>query len=53
MSGLTAALGIFLVLVAIPFGFMLAPLVIGAILIWFALRHLEDALAPVPMGEPA
>jgi len=53
MNGLTAALGIFLVLVAIPFGFMLAPLVIGAILIWFAMRRLDDALAPLPIGEPA
>ena len=53
MNGLTAALGIALVLVAIPFGFMLAPLVIGAILIWFAMRRLDDALAPLPAGEPA
>lgn len=53
MNGLTAALGILLVLVAIPFGFMLAPLVIGAILIWFALRRLDDALAPPPIGGPA
>lgn len=53
MNGLTAVVGIILVLIAIPFGFMLAPLVIGAVLIWFAMRRLDDALAPVPMGEPA
>ena len=53
MSAFLAALGIVLIIVAIPLGLMVAPLVIGAILVWFALRRLDDALAPLPTGEPA
>ena len=42
-----AALGVLLVLVAIPFGMMLAPLIIGAILIVVSYRRLGQALGPI------
>ena len=47
MSSPLAALGILLVLIAIPLGMMLAPLVIGAILVALGLRHLGGSLGPV------
>jgi hypothetical protein len=39
-----AVLGVLLILFAIPFGFMLAPLVIGAILVARAIRATDGAL---------
>jgi hypothetical protein len=51
-SSALAALGILLVLVAIPFGFMLAPLVIGVILVVVSFRRLGRAVGPVE-GVPA
>ena len=47
MSGAFAALGVLLILVAIPFGLMLAPLAIGVIVLVLALRHMDRAVGPV------
>ena len=44
MTGAYAALGILLILVAIPFGLMLAPLAIGVIVLALALRRLHRAV---------
>ena len=44
MSGAYALLGILLILVAIPFGLMLAPLAIGVIVLVFALRRMDRAV---------
>ncbi len=52
MSSPLAALGILLVLIAIPLGMMLAPLVIGAILIALGVRHLGRSLDSIE-GVPA
>ena len=41
-----AFLGIVLILVAIPFGLMIAPLALGIVLIWYALRRVDGALDP-------
>ena len=46
MTAAFAALGILLVIVAIPFGLMLAPLTIGVLLIWFGMRRLNGVLEP-------
>lgn len=43
-SPVLAALGILLILVAIPFGLMLAPLVIGVIVLVVALRRMDRAV---------
>jgi hypothetical protein len=53
MSGAYAALGILLILVAIPFGLMLAPLAIGVIILVLALRRIDQAVGPVGSGEPS
>ena len=45
MSAAYAALGIVLVLVAIPFGLMLAPLAIGVVILVLALRRMDGAVA--------
>ena len=47
MTPAVAALGVLLVIVAIPFGFMLAPLPIGILLVWFGLRRLGGVLEPL------
>ena len=52
MNGALAILGILLILVAIPFGLMLAPLAIGVIVLVVALRRADRALS-VPDGAPA
>ena len=44
MSGSLAALGLVLILFAIPFGLMLAPLAIGIIVLVVALRRMDGAL---------
>lgn len=46
MSSALAALGILLVLVAIPLGMMVAPLMIGAIIVAVSLRRLGRSLEP-------
>ena len=40
MPALFTLLGILLILVAIPFGLMLAPLALGVIFVWLGWRHL-------------
>jgi hypothetical protein len=47
MSSSLAVLGIVLVLIAIPLGMMIAPLVIGGILVAVSLRRLDRSLGPV------
>ena len=51
MSGAYAALGILLILVAIPFGLMLAPLAIGVIILVLALRRMDRAVGPGSIGS--
>ncbi len=41
MTALYALLGIGLIIVAIPFGLMLAPLIVGAILLGVAMRRAD------------
>ena len=53
MSGAYAALGILLILVAIPSGLMLAPLAIGVIILVLALRHLDRAVGPAERSAAA
>jgi hypothetical protein len=45
MNGTLAVLGILLILFAIPFGLMLAPLAIGVIVLVVALHRMDRALA--------
>lgn len=52
MTALATLIGIVLIVVAIPFGLMLAPLAIGILVVWLAKRHLDGALE-APVGEPA
>ena len=52
MNPIYAILGVALVIVSIPLGLMLAPLIIGAILIWIPLKRADRALQPLA-GEPA
>jgi hypothetical protein len=52
MTQLATLIGIVLIIVAIPFGLMLAPLALGIVIVWLALRHLDGALEQ-PVGEPA
>ena len=44
MSGSLAVFGLVLILFAIPFGLMLAPLAIGIIVLVVALRRMDGAL---------
>jgi len=44
MNAIYAILGVLLVIFAIPLGLMLAPLVIGAILLFVVLRRADRAL---------
>ncbi|MFL5680810.1 MAG: hypothetical protein ACJ77B_09450 [Chloroflexota bacterium] len=56
MTSILTGLGILLVLFAIPFGLMLAPLILGAVLLVFGLRRASRAFQPLPasiVGEPA
>jgi hypothetical protein len=50
---LYALLGVFLILVAIPLGLMLAPLVIGAILVAVGIRRADRSLQAVAPGAAA
>jgi len=51
MIALATLIGIALIIVAIPFGLMLAPLALGMVIVWLAMRHLAAAL-DAPVGEP-
>lgn len=53
MTGAYATLGILLILVAIPFGLMLAPLAIGVIVLVLALRHIDRAIGPAERSAAA
>ena len=53
MTPLYAVLGILLVLIAIPLGLMLAPLVVGAILIGVGIRRADRAIQPNLAGGAA
>ena len=53
MTPLYAVLGILLVLIAIPLGLMLAPLVVGAILIGVGIRRADRAIQPNLTGGVA
>jgi hypothetical protein len=46
MTAITALIGILLILVAIPFGLMFAPLALGVVLLWYVLRRVDGALDP-------
>ena len=50
-----ALLGTALIVVAIPFGLMLAPLIVGAVLLAFGIRRADRSFqVPFPVvGEPA
>ena len=47
MTAAFAVLGVLLIIVAIPFGLMLAPLLLGGLLVWFGLRRLDGVLSPL------
>jgi hypothetical protein len=53
MTPLYAVLGILLVLIAIPLGLMLAPLIVGAILIAIGIRRADRAIQPNIAGSAA
>ena len=44
MTPFAALIGILLIIVAIPFGLMVAPLALGVVLVWYALRRVDGAL---------
>ena len=46
MTALAALAGILLILIAIPLGLMVAPLALGVVLVWYALRRVDGVLAP-------
>ena len=52
MTQLAALIGILLIVLAIPFGLMLAPLALGVVIVWLVLRHVGGAVER-PIGEPA
>ena len=52
MTQLATLIGIVLIVLAIPFGLMIAPLALGILIVWLAMRHLDGALE-APVGEPA
>jgi hypothetical protein len=53
MTPISAILGVLLVIVSIPLGLMLAPLVIGALLIYLALKRTDRALQASTPGPVA
>ena len=48
MAPLATIIGVLLIIVAIPFGLMLAPLALGIIVVALAWRHVSASWAPVP-----
>jgi uncharacterized membrane protein len=44
MTATVALIGILLILIAIPFGMMLAPLALGILFVWYCLRRVDGAL---------
>ena len=53
MTAVLAAFGVLLIVLAIPFGLMLAPLFVGVLLVWFGLRRLADTVRVPTGGAPA
>jgi len=56
MTAVLTTFGILLLLFAVPLGLMLAPLILGAILLVVGLRRASRAFEPLPAtlaGEPA
>jgi hypothetical protein len=53
MTAIYTILGLFFVLIAIPFGLMLAPLIVGAIMLYLGLRGMDRTMQTHPTGEPA
>ena len=41
MPALATLIGIILIIVAIPFGLMIAPLALGVIVVWLGWKHLS------------
>jgi hypothetical protein len=52
MPALFTVLGIALIIVAIPFGMLLAPLGLGMLLVWLGWRHVS-ADWQTPLGAPS
>ena len=52
MTQLAALIGILLILLAITFGLMLAPLALGVVIVWLVLRHVGGAVER-PIGASA
>jgi hypothetical protein len=48
MAPLATIIGVLLIIIAIPFGLMFAPLVLGVIVVALAWRHVSASWAPVP-----
>ncbi len=48
-----AVLGILLIILAIPLGLMLTPLIIGGILLWLGLRAADRSLQAAAPGAAA
>ena len=48
MAPLATIIGILLIIIAIPFGLMFAPLVLGVIVVALAWRHVSASWAPAP-----
>ena len=44
MTALVALIGILLILIAIPFGLVIAPIALGVVFVWYALRRVDGAL---------
>jgi prepilin signal peptidase PulO-like enzyme (type II secretory pathway) len=44
MTALAMLIGVLLIVIAIPFGMMLAPLVLGILIVWLGLRHVSGSL---------
>ena len=51
MAGIATLLGILLIIVAIPFGLMFAPLVLGVVVVALAWRHVAASYEPERAGR--
>ena len=53
MPAVFTVLGIILILVAIPFGLMFAPLVLGVLFVWLGWRHVTASWQESTSGTAA
>ena len=53
MSALFTVLGILLIIVAIPFGLMVAPIALGVLFVYFGWKHLSAGWQTETSGSPA